>query len=84
MTSSQGQITLAGQTYNVSRDTATGQRFIGDETVEAFIERMTLLGRQDILADLAAIGRAKVNGTLMCDSPQMTAWALHQNRSRRN
>lgn len=77
------QITLAGQCYNVSRD-ARGQCFIGDETVEAFIERMSLLRRTNVLEDLAAIGHATMDGTLMCDSPQQTAWALHQARTRRN
>lgn len=77
------QITLAGQPFNVSRD-ARGAVFIGDETVDAFIERMTLLRRTDILSDLAAIGRAVAEDDLVCDSPQATAWALHQNRMRRN
>ena len=78
------QITIAGQAYNVSRD-PRGQCFIGDETVHAFIERMSLLRRTDVLADLAAIGRAKIEGKpLMFDSPQQTAWALHQARTRNN
>lgn len=77
------QVTLAGQVFNVSRD-SHGQCFVGDEMAEAFVERMNLLGRDDIIADLAAIGRAKVDNTLMCDSPQQTAWALHQSRIRRN
>jgi len=77
-------IVLAGQRYLVRRDPETGQRFVGDEAVEAFIERMTLLCRYDVLAALAAIGRAKQEDKLVMDSPQQTAFALHQQRTRRN
>ncbi len=83
MTPTHSTITLAGHHFNVSRD-SRGQCFVGDETAEAFVERMSLLGRDDIIADLAAIGRAKVDNTLMCGSPQQTAWALHQNRTKTN
>ena len=79
-------ISLAGHTYpvRVIRRGNKVLRFIGDETVEAFIERMSLLGRHDILADLARVGRATIEDSLVFDSPQQTAWAIHQNRARRN
>ncbi len=76
-------ITLAGQRFAVSRD-ARGQRFIGDQTVEAFMETMSLRGKKDILDDLEQIGRATVAGTLVLGCPQQTAFALHQARARNN
>ena len=79
-------ISLAGQTYNVRAERRDGHvvRFIGDETVGAFVERMALLGRHDVLSDLAQIGKAVVEDSLVFDSPQQTAWAIHQSRTRRN
>ena len=76
-------VTLAGKRFNVSRD-ARGQCYVGDETSEAFIERMALLGRSDIIDDLTAMGKAKLKKSLLCGSAQMTAWALHQNRTKNN
>lgn len=79
-------ITLAGQSYIVRVDPQTGKRFVGDEEVGAFIEHMTLLRRTDVLEDLAAIGLGVLRGGqgLVAGSPQMTAFALHQNRTRTN
>ncbi len=74
--SAHSQITLAGQPFNVSVD-PRGVCFVGDETAEAFVERMVFLGRDDIVSDLAAIGRAKTEGKLTLGSPQHTAWSLH-------
>ncbi len=68
------QITLAGQVYNV-RITAKGQYYIGDETIEAFVERQSLLGRDYVLEDLAAIG-------LVLRGGRQTAFSLHRNRER--
>ncbi len=79
-----GTIELAGQTYRVRVERRNGRviRFIGDETVEAFVERMSLLGRKDVLNDAAAVGRSVARGSKM--GPQETAWALHRARERAN
>lgn len=77
-----GEVILSGHKYIVR--VTDGRRYIGDETIEAFIERMTLLGRYDVLAELAGVGRAVGTNTLDNGSPQMTAFALHQNRTKRN
>ncbi len=81
-------IHLCGQPYTVSveREGANGRirYFIGDEEASQFIERMSLLGRHDIIEDLARIGEAKLRGTLTLGSAQETAWSLHQKRARNN
>lgn len=80
------QIILAGQRYTVSTEWSGGRvrRFIGDKSVEQFIEDASTCGRHDILADLAQIGSAVLKKTLTFDSPQHTAFALHQARTRAN
>lgn len=72
MTPTHHQITLAGKRFNVSRD-AKGTCFIGDESAAAFVERMTLLGRQDVLDDLKGITKTK---------SARSAWAKHRARER--
>ncbi len=72
MTPSTSTITLAGKRFKVSRD-AKGTCFIGDETAAAFTERMTLLGRKEVLADLKGLTSTK---------SARSAWAKHRARER--
>ncbi len=72
MTLPTSTITLGGKRFKVSRD-AKGTCFIGDETAAAFVERMILLNRQDVLADLR-----EITGTKSARS----AWAQHRARER--
>lgn len=73
------QVTLGGQRFNVSRN-EKGVCFIGSETSDAFVERMSLLGRKDIISDLAALGEAKSRRGQRIDSVKSTPWSLHQNK----
>lgn len=74
-------ITLAGQRFRVCRDDRD-VIFIDNDTVEAFIERMTLQRRTDVLRDLDS--HAVMTETLDRGSPQQTSWGLHQARARAN
>lgn len=73
-------IVLAGVKHTVHVDPYTSQRFIDGEEVHAFVQRMTLLGRTDVIEDLASVGKAAIKGTLLAGSPQMTAYELHSVR----
>ena len=79
-----GQITVAGQTFNVRVDPTTKRRFVGNYELDAFIEKMNLQRRTDILGDLAEVGWAELRGKHVFDSPKYTAWEVHQARRRRN
>lgn len=79
-----GKIILAGQSHMVTVDPETRQRFIDNEEIDAFIERMVLLKRYDVLSDLAQIGYAETRGKQTLHSPRQTAFALHQARAMRN
>lgn len=76
-------ITLGGNKYLV-QITPDGQRIIDGQEIGAFIERLYLLNRTDEIADLASIGLSTLRGTLPCGSPQVTAFMLHQQRTRSN
>lgn len=79
-----GTITLAGRTYPVRVERRNGRviRYIGDETVEAFVERLGLTSQTEALNDLAVIGRNALAGSQF--KPQDTAWARHRARERAN
>ncbi len=79
-----GTIHLAGQSYPVRVERRNGRvvRFIGDETVEAFIARQSLLRRSPALEDATTIGKLVAGGSLT--KPQATAWGLHRARERAN
>lgn len=79
-----GTIELAGKRYPVRVERRNGRviRFVGDETMEAFVERLGLTGQHDALGDLAAIGRNMVAGSQF--KPQQTAWGRHRARERAN
>ena len=78
------KIVLDGQVYSVHVDPKTKKRFIGDQEVSAFIEKLSLQRRTDALDDLAQVGFAELAGQQVADSPQQTAWALHRQRRRSN
>ena len=75
-----GTITLDGQRYPVRVDPVSRQRFIGDKTVEAFIEHLTVLGRYQTILELNRMGYRAGRAD---EKPPSTPFALHRARRRK-
>ena len=73
-------IVLGGTRYAVRTDPTTRQRFIGDKTVEQFIEHLTVLGRFD---DLLTLRNRGYRAGRADEKPPTTAFALHRARRRK-
>lgn len=77
-----------GVAYRVRLDPYTHQVMVGDEEMDGFVERMRLLGRHDVLVDIAnspvVIHEAAGSTGREVKAPQPpSAFEMHQQRSRR-
>jgi hypothetical protein len=73
-------IRIGGTEYAVRVDPVSKQRFIGDKTVEQFIEHLTVLGRFE---DLLALRNRGYRAGRADERPPSTPFDLHRARRRK-